>query len=123
IVPVIKGADQKTIPDIAKEIEQLAEKTRQRKLDLMDMRGGTFTITNIGSLGGIFATPIINYPEAAILATGKIHQRPVIVDGRILVRWVLPASLTFDHRIFDGAEAARFVNDLKKHLGEPEKLK
>ena len=123
IVPVIKGADQKTIPDIAKEIEQLAEKTRQRKLDLMDMRGGTFTITNIGSLGGIFATPIINYPEAAILATGKIHQRPVIVDGRILVRWVLPASLTFDHRIFDGAEAARFVNGLKKHLAEPDKLK
>ncbi len=123
IVPVIKGADSKTIQQIAKESEALAEKTRQRKLDLMDMKGGTFTITNIGSLGGIFATPIINYPEAAILATGKIHERPVVVEGRILVRWVLPVSLTFDHRIFDGAEAARFVNDLKKHLAEPEKLK
>ncbi len=123
IVPVIKGADQKTIKQLAKESEELAEKTRQRKLDLMDLRGGTFTITNVGSIGGIFATPIINYPEAAILALGRIHERPVIVDGRILVRQVLPVSLTFDHRIFDGAEAARFVNDLKKHLAEPEKLK
>src|SRR3989338_7735156 len=81
VVPVLKGADKKSIDDIGKEIEQLAEKTRKRTVDLMDLRGGTFTITNVGSLGGIFATPIINHPEAAILAIGKIHQRPVVEEG------------------------------------------
>ncbi len=116
IVPVIKGADKKSILEIAKEISDLAEKTKKRTVDLMDLKGGTFTITNVGSIGGIFATPVINYPEAAILATGKIHQRPVIEEGKISVKWVLPVSLTFDHRIFDGAEAARFVNTLKKYI-------
>ncbi len=116
IVPVIKGADKKITEDIAKEIQDLAEKTRQRKIDLMDLRGGTFTITNVGSIGGIFATPIINYPEAAILALGRIHQRPVVEQGNVVIKWVLPVSLTFDHRIFDGAEAARFVDTIKKYI-------
>lgn len=119
VVPVAKGADKKSVLELAKEIHDLAEKTRARKIDLMDLRGGTFTITNVGSLGGIFATPVINYPEAAILATGKIHQRPVVEEGKIVVKWVLPISLTFDHRIFDGAEAARFVNTLKKYIENP----
>ncbi len=78
LVPVVKQADKKTIAEIAKEIQELAEKTKDRTLDIMDMKGGTFTITNIGSIGGIFATPIINYPEVAILATGKIMDKPVV---------------------------------------------
>ncbi len=116
IVPVIKGADKKNIEQIAKEIQDLAEKTKKRNVDLMDLKGGTFTITNVGSIGGIFATPVINYPEAAILALGRIHQRPVVEQGNVAIKWVLPVSLTFDHRIFDGAEAARFVNALKKYI-------
>ena len=123
IVPVIKGADQKNILEIAKEIEQLAEKTRQRKVDLMDLRGGTFTITNVGSIGGVFATPIINQPEVAILALGRIHDRPVGKDGKVVLMKALPLSLTFDHRVVDGAEAAKFTNTLKGYLAKPEKLK
>ncbi len=122
LVPVIKEADKKTIAELAKEIQDMAEKTRNRTLDLMDMKGGTFTITNIGSIGGIFATPIINYPEVAILAMGKIMDKPVVLDGKIMIRKILPLSLSFDHRVIDGAEAARFVSDLIKLLEDPERL-
>jgi len=123
IVPVIKGADKKSVLDIAKEIEILAEKTKKRTVDLMDLRGGTFTITNVGSLGGVFATPIINQPEVAILALGRIHERPVAKDGKVFVIKALPLSITFDHRVVDGAEAARFVNTIKENLMRPEKIK
>jgi len=120
MVPVIKGADKKSILDIAKEIAELAEKARSRKLNPMDMKGGTFTITNIGSAGGgWFATPVINYPEAAILGTGMIQDMAVPRKGKIAIRKILPLSLAFDHRVFDGAEAARFVNTLKAHLEDP----
>lgn len=122
LVPVVKEADKKTIAELAKEIQDLAEKARSRTLDLMDMKGGTFTITNIGSIGGIFATPIINYPEVAILATGKIQDKAVVVDGKVAVRKVLPMSLAFDHRVIDGAEAARFVTKLIELLQDPERL-
>ena len=122
MVPVIKGADQKSIMNIAKEIMSLADKAKQRKLDLMDMKGGSFTITNVGGIGGVYATPIVNFPEAAILATGGIKEHPLVRNGKIEVRKILPLSLTFDHRIFDGAEAARFVNDVKKHLEDPDLL-
>ena len=120
IVPVVKIADKKNIFEIAKEIEDLATKTRDRKIDLGDLRGGTFTITNVGSIGGIFATPIINQPEIAILALGKIHERPVVKNSQIVIRKMLPMSLAFDHRVVDGAEAARFTNVVKKYLEEPE---
>ncbi|HLC50934.1 MAG TPA: dihydrolipoamide acetyltransferase family protein [archaeon] len=122
VVPVIKGADQKSMVDIAREAAELAEKARNRTLDLMDMRGGTFTITNIGSIGGTFATPVINYPEAAILLTGAIRDNAVARNGKLAIRKILPLSLTFDHRIFDGAEAARFLNDVKKYLEDPDLL-
>ncbi len=122
MVPVIKGADEKSILDMAKEIEDLAEKARKRILDLQDMKGGTFTITNVGSLGGVFATPIINHPESAILALGKIMDTPVVINDKIKIRKMLPVSLSFDHRILDGAEAARFVNDLKEHIEDPDLL-
>ncbi len=116
IVPVVKIADQKDVFAIAREIQSLAEKAKTKSLDLMDMRGSTFTITNIGSLGGIFATPIPNFPDVAILGLGRIYEKVVPINGKIEIRKALPVSLTFDHRVFDGAEAARFVNDLKKFL-------
>ncbi len=122
IVPVVKIADQKNIFQLAKEIEDLAQKTRERKVDLGDLKGGTFTITNVGSIGGLFATPIINQPEVGILALGKIHERPVVKDGQIVIRKMLPVSLAFDHRVLDGAYAARFTNVVKKYLEEPELL-
>ena len=86
------------------------------------MRGGTFTITNVGSIGGIFATPIINQPEIAILALGKIYESPVVKNGQIMIRKILPLSLAFDHRVVDGAEAARFTNVIKKYLENPDLL-
>ncbi len=122
VVPVIKGCDEKSVLEIAKEIEVLAEKTRTRKIDLMDLKGGTFTITNIGAIGGTFATPIINYPEVAILGTGKIYEKPIVKDGEIVIRKVLPLSLSFDHRVIDGAEAARFMNDVMRRLSDPDIL-
>src|SRR3989344_4244394 len=122
LVPVIKNADSKSILEIAKEIDELAEKAKTRKIDLGDLKGSTFTITNVGSLGGIYSTPIINYPECAILALGKIKKQPKIIDFNIRIRDVLPLSFTFDHRIIDGAEAARFVNDIIKMLEDPDLL-
>jgi pyruvate dehydrogenase E2 component (dihydrolipoamide acetyltransferase) len=116
IVPVLKGADQKSLWDIAREIQTIAEAARARTLDLADLKGGTFSITNVGMIGGEAATPIINYPEVAILATLKIADRPRVEAGRIVARKTLPLCLSFDHRVVDGAEAARFMNDLKKIL-------
>jgi len=123
VVPVVKGADKKDLFAIAGEIEQLAVKAKDKKLDLMDMKGGTITITNVGSLGGLFFTPILNSPESAILGLGKLQDKPVVRDGKIVVRKILPISLTFDHRVVDGAEAARFVTDLISVLGSPKDLK
>ncbi len=120
MVPVIKIADQKSILDIAKEIEGLIKKAESRTLDLQDMKGGTFTVTNVGTLGGHYATPIINYPEAAILAVGKIYDKPVVKNGKVVVRKYLPLSLSFDHRIVDGAYAARFTNAVMRHLEDPD---
>ncbi len=123
MVPVIKGAEKKSINDLAKEIDELAQKARSRKINPMDMKGGTFTITNIGSAGGgWFATPVIHYPQAAVLATGMIMDMAVPVNGKVEIRKMLPLSLAFDHRIFDGAEGARFVNTLKELLGNPKSL-
>jgi len=120
IVPVIKEADQKSILEIAKEIEELAQKARDRKLDLADLKGGTFSITNYGSIRGIFATPVINYPEAAILGMGRIYDKLVAEGEKVFKKKVLPLSFTFDHRIFDGAYAARFIDSVIKHLEDPD---
>jgi pyruvate dehydrogenase E2 component (dihydrolipoamide acetyltransferase) len=116
IVPVVKMAEQKTVFDIAGEIKSLAEAARARTLDMGDLKGGTFSITNIGMIGGEAATPIINYPEVAILATMKIADRVRAVGGAAVIKKTLPLCLSFDHRVIDGAEAARFMNDLKKVL-------
>jgi pyruvate dehydrogenase E2 component (dihydrolipoamide acetyltransferase) len=120
IVPVVKGADMKTAFEIAGEIQNLAEAARKRTLDLADLKGGTFSITNVGSIGGDAATPIINYPETAILATMRIAERVRAVDGAPAVRTILPLCLAFDHRVVDGAEAARFSRDLVRLLESPE---
>jgi pyruvate dehydrogenase E2 component (dihydrolipoamide acetyltransferase) len=122
IVPVIKGADQKSIVDLAKEIARLAALARERKLDLAELKGGTFTITNIGIIGGTHATPIIHAPEVAILGVGRIVERPRIVEGKVVAKQILPLSLSFDHRVIDGAEAARFLNEVIMHLEKPEIL-
>ncbi len=120
IVPVVKGADMKTVFEIAGEIQSLAEAARKRSLDLADLKGGTFSITNVGSIGGEAATPIINYPETAILATMRIAERVRAVDGAPAVRTILPLCLSFDHRVVDGAEAARFSSDLVRLLESPQ---
>lgn len=122
IVPVIKYAEQKDLFALAEEIQLLAENAKARTLDLADLKGGTFSITNVGILGGEFATPIINYPEVAILATMKIADRVRVVDGEIKIAKTLPLCLSFDHRVIDGAEAARFMNDLIQLLEDPEQI-
>lgn len=119
IAPIIKDADKKNIICLAEEIKILSERARSRTIDIKELRGGTFSITNVGAYGGIFATPIINYPEAAILATGRIQDKPVAVDGDIKIRKMLPLSITFDHRIMDGAMVAKFTNTIIKHLEDP----
>jgi pyruvate dehydrogenase E2 component (dihydrolipoamide acetyltransferase) len=120
MVPVVKNAKDKSILQLAQELTQLAEKARNRTIDLADLKGGTFTISNYGALGGIYATPIINYPEVAILGVGKIKDTPVVRDGKIVVRKILSLALSFDHRVVDGGEGARFLNTVIAHLEDPD---
>ena len=122
IVPVVKMADEKPVLAVAEEIQALAKAARERTLDLADLKGGTFSITNVGAIGGEAATPIINYPEVAILASMKIADRARVANGAVVVRKTLPLCLSFDHRVVDGAEAARFTTDLIRLLEDPEKL-
>lgn len=120
MVPVVKNAKEKSILQLADELTKLSDKARSRTIDLADLKGGTFTITNYGAVGGIFGSPIINYPEVAILGVGKLQEKPMVVEGKIEVRKVLPLSLSFDHRVVDGAEAARFMNTIVDHLEDPD---
>jgi pyruvate dehydrogenase E2 component (dihydrolipoyllysine-residue acetyltransferase) len=119
IVFVIKNADKKNILDLAKETATLAEKARLRKIDLHELKGSTFTITNYGVVGASYGTPIINYPEVAILGLGKIEDRPVVRSGQIAIRKIMPLSLAFDHRVIDGVEAGRFLGVVIEHLEDP----
>jgi pyruvate dehydrogenase E2 component (dihydrolipoamide acetyltransferase) len=107
---------------LAVEYAALAERTRQGKFAIEELRGGTFTITNVGALGGVFFTPIINYPEVAILGVGRAGPATVVRDGQIVIRTIMPVCLSFDHRVCDGAEAARFVNDTMAQLENPLRL-
>jgi len=120
MVPVVKNAKDKSIFELAQELAQLAEKARSRTIDLADLKGGTFTITNYGAVRGIYGTPIINYPEVAILGVGRIQDMPVVREGKVVVRKILPLSLSFDHRVVDGAEAARFLNTVITRLEDPD---
>ncbi|HSH94295.1 MAG TPA: 2-oxo acid dehydrogenase subunit E2 [Roseimicrobium sp.] len=112
MVPVIKNADKKSILDISKELEELAKKTRDRKLLPDDMKGGTFTISNQGAIGGAHFTPIVNKPELAILGLGRGQLKPAVVGGKIEARTLLPVTISYDHRAIDGGVAARFTVDL-----------
>ncbi|MCZ6875008.1 MAG: dihydrolipoamide acetyltransferase family protein [bacterium] len=122
IVPVIKSVDQKNIVTLAAELQGQTELARERRIPLADLRGGTFTISNYGAIGGIFATPMLNLPEVAILGIGKLLQKPTVCQGEVMVRTILPLSLTFDHRALDGATAQRFLNALMVYLSDPARL-
>lgn len=122
IVPVVHDADRKNIWTIAAEIKDLAVRGREGKLASNEMKGSTITITNIGSAGGMFFTPIINYPEAAILGTGRISEKPVIRNGEIVIGKLMALSVSFDHRIIDGATAQYAVNYIKQLLEDPQLL-
>ncbi|MGE5703865.1 MAG: dihydrolipoamide acetyltransferase family protein [Clostridia bacterium] len=119
LVPVVKGADRKSMFSIASEISELAVKARDRKASADELKGSTFSITNIGSAGGMFFTPVINYPEVAILGVGRISEKPVVKNGEIAVAPILHLSLSFDHRLIDGEPAQRFVNYIKQLLENP----
>lgn len=119
MVPVIRDAARKTILELALELQELGIKARERKIKLEEMKGSTFTITNYGHFGGIFATPIINYPDVAILGTGKIADKPWVKDGQIVIRKILPLSLTFDHRVTDGVDATLFLSKVIQYLEDP----
>ena len=114
MVPVIRDVDKKSLFDLAKELEQLAAKARDRKITADEMKGGTFTISNQGAIGGAHFTPIINLPEVAILGLGRGVMKPVIRDGQIVARLMTPVALSYDHRVIDGGSAARFTVDLVK---------
>jgi pyruvate dehydrogenase E2 component (dihydrolipoamide acetyltransferase) len=122
IVPVLRDADRKTIPQIAQELAEMAEKVRGGKFTVDDLRGGTFSISNLGAIGGTYSTPIINPPEVAILLIGRSRTLPQYVDGVLQPRLVMPLSITYDHRVVDGAAAARFLNDVKGYLANPGRL-
>ncbi|EUJ27676.1 Dihydrolipoyllysine-residue acetyltransferase component of pyruvate dehydrogenase complex [Listeria grayi] len=121
-VPVIKNADQKSVFAISDEINELAGKARDGKLTADEMRHGSATISNIGSAGGQWFTPVINYPEVAILGVGRIAQKPIVKDGEIVAAPVLALSLSFDHRVIDGATAQKAMNNIKRLLNDPELL-
>lgn len=122
MVPVLKRAEHKDLLQIAKEVEGLTERARSRKIDLADLKGGSFTISNYGSVGGMYGVPIINFPEAAILGIGRMRDVPRVVDGEIVVRKVMGLSVSFDHRIVDGAEVAGFINTLKRLFENPKEI-
>jgi pyruvate dehydrogenase E2 component (dihydrolipoamide acetyltransferase) len=122
VVPVLRDADRKSISQIAMEMDQLVTKVRSGDYGLDDLRGGTFTISNLGSVGGTYSTPIINPPEVAILLPGRTRILPQIVDDAVEGRLVMPLSLTYDHRVVDGAAAARFLNEVKGYLAAPGRL-
>lgn len=119
IVPVIKNADKLGIFDIAREIQELSSKARDRSIGLDKLQDGTFTITNYGAAGLSFGTPIIRYPESAILGIGIIQTKPVVENDEIVIRDMLPISLSYDHRIIDGGDAGRFLARLREYLSDP----
>ena len=119
MVPVIRNVEQKSIIELAAAIQELGRKAHDRTLSRDDLRGSSFTLTNYGHFGGTFATPIINWPDVAILGFGRIVERPWVHRGEIVIRKILPLSLTFDHRVTDGADAAQFLGKVLRTLEDP----
>jgi pyruvate dehydrogenase E2 component (dihydrolipoamide acetyltransferase) len=119
LVPVIRDVDKKNIVELAAALTQLSKKARERKLSPNDMEGGTFTITNLGGIGGTGFSPIVNYPEVAILGLSRSSMEPVWMNGKFEPRMVLPLSLSYDHRLIDGADAARFLRWIAEAFEQP----
>ena len=123
VVPNIRNADQLSIPDIAKALADLASRVRGGEFGVNELRGGTFTISNLGAIGGTYSTPIVNVPEVAILLVGRTRKLPVVMeDDSIKPRQMMPLSLSYDHRLVDGGTAARFLNELIAYLEAPSRL-
>jgi len=118
MVPKIREADKKNFNQLSENLKEISDKCRKLKIDKKEFFGGSITVTSLGGIGGSFFTPIINYPEVAILGIGKKYYKQVYIDNEFKKRIMLPLSLSYDHRIIDGAEAARFCNDLKENLGK-----
>ena len=116
IAPVIRDADKKDLLSLSVELDELAERTRQRKLSADEMQGATFTISNLGSIGGSYFTPIVNSPQVAVLGMGRGVQRPMVRDKKVALRMVLPLALSYDHRVIDGADGARFLREIVRCL-------
>jgi pyruvate dehydrogenase E2 component (dihydrolipoamide acetyltransferase) len=119
LVPVIKDADKLSIRQLAEKLNEIAEKSRERKIGMEDMKDGTFTITSFGSIGGKFAVPVINYPQAGILGIGRMNKQPVVKDDAVVPGNMLPLSMSVDHRIVDGGEVTRFLNSIMEYLADP----
>jgi len=119
VVPVIRDVDQLSITELAVKVMEIAEKGRNRQLSLNDMKDGTFTVTNYGSIGGLFAVPVINYPQAAILGIGRLIEKPIFKGTEVVKGSFFPLSLSVDHRIVDGGETTRFINTFMAYLNEP----
>jgi pyruvate dehydrogenase E2 component (dihydrolipoamide acetyltransferase) len=122
VVPVVRDADRKGLYEIAAELAEISGKARGRKLSPGDLQGASFSISSLGGIGGTFFTPIVNHPEVAILGVGKMDWRPVYRDGAFVPRLVLPLSLSYDHRVIDGADAARFTTRLAELLSDLRRL-
>ena len=122
VVPVVKDVDRKSIAQLAQEVQELAEATRSGNISIDQLTGGTFTITNAGNIGGLFATPVINFPEVAILGVHQIKKRPIVRDGEIVIGDEMYLSVSIDHRLVDGAIGARWMNVLKECLENPKRL-
>ncbi|MEY3205480.1 MAG: hypothetical protein RLZZ21_1811, partial [Planctomycetota bacterium] len=122
VVPVLRDCDSLSIPQIAQAIADTAEKAKNAQYGIEDLRGGTFTISNLGAVGGTYSTPIINWPEVAILLLGRSRKMPVVHDDKIEPRLMMPLSLSYDHRLIDGAMAARFLNEVIGYLESPGRL-
>jgi pyruvate/2-oxoglutarate dehydrogenase complex dihydrolipoamide acyltransferase (E2) component len=122
VVPSLRNANDLSIPEIARGVQDLAENVRSGSFSVADLQGSTFTISNLGAIGGTYSTPIINIPEVAILLVGRSRKLPVAIDGKVEVRLMMPLSLSYDHRLVDGATAARFLNDVIGYLKAPSRL-
>lgn len=122
VVPSLRGPDQMSIPDIARALGTIGDNMRDGKINVSELQGSTFTISNLGAIGGTYSTPIINVPEVAILLIGRARKMPVVINDEIVIRLMMPLSISYDHRLVDGGAAARFLNDVIDYLKSPSRL-
>jgi pyruvate dehydrogenase E2 component (dihydrolipoamide acetyltransferase) len=122
VVPALRDADRLSIAETAKQLAQLAQKARESSFTIEDLRGTTFSVSNLGAIGGTYSTPVVNVPEVAILLVGRSRKLPVVLDDQVVVRLMMPLSLSYDHRLVDGATAARFLNEVIGYLQAPGRL-